>query len=237
MLLQLEEDEEDVSTLFGISDAMAQIAEAAGNDMSHLVSTRPWAASMVPPTNAKELSACPPLSSGLKLRHILGLQTYSTRLSVRFNNIGDIIYPTSKYVCVYQKKNNSQMYYSSHASEICCVSVSRDGLVAASAEKCSRPLIHIWDTGTCQTICTLPQLHRKGVTCMQFSADRRLLVSVGQDDDFSIALWSSVSGNWSDGKLVGWTKVNKMFFSKRSFGYVSMFHRTNLILNKYCRET
>jgi WD40 repeat protein len=86
--------------------------------------------------------------------------------------------------------------------------VSRDGLIAASAEKCHRPEIHIWDTGTCQEIIVLPVLHRKGVTCMQFSADRKLLLSVGQDDDFSIALWMSATGSWADGKIVSWTKAD-----------------------------
>lgn len=211
---KLEEDEEDVATLFGISDALSLIATAEKNDMSHLISTRPWAASMVAPSNVKDLSVAAPLTSGLKLRHILGLQSFGTRLSVRFNNIGDIIYPASKYVCVYQKKYNAQMYYRGHRSELSCVSVSTDGLLAASAEKCARPCIHIWDTGTCEEIIVLPQLHRKGVTCMQFSADRKLMVSVGQDEDFSIALWVSVTGSWADGKLLGWTKgdVNPPLF-------------------------
>ena len=210
---KLEEEEEDVTTLFGLSDALSLIS-AQANDMSHLISTRPWAASMVPPTNSKELSVVLPLKSGLKLKHILGLQSFNTRLSVRFNNIGDIIYPTSKYVCVYQKKFNAQMYYYGHSSEMSCVTVSRDGLLAASAEKGKRPAIHIWDTGTCQQIIVLPVLHRKGVTCIQFSQDRKLMVSVGQDDDFSIALWMSASGTWADGKIVGWTRgdVNPPLF-------------------------
>jgi WD40 repeat protein len=198
-----------VTTFFGLSDALSLITGAEANtDMAHLISTRPWAASMVAPTNVKELSAVVPLTSGLKLRHILGLQTFHTRLSVRFNNIGDVIYPASKYVCVYQKKYNAQMYYHGHSAELSCVSVSRDGLIAASAEKCHRPQIHIWDTGTCQEIVVLPVLHRKGVTCMQFSADRKLLLSVGQDDDFSIALWMSATGSWADGKIVSWTKAD-----------------------------
>jgi len=202
---KLEEDEEDVTNLFGITDALAALA-AEPNDMSHLISTRPWAASMVPPTESKDINADKALANGLKLRHIIGLQSFGTRLSVRFNNVGDVIYPASKFVCVYQKKNNSQTFYRGHDTELSCVAVSRDGLVAASAEKDKRPSIHIWDTGSCEVISILPQVHRKGVTSMQFSADRKFLVSVGQDEDFSLALWISATGGWADGKLLGWTR-------------------------------
>ena len=109
---------------------------------------------------------------------------------------------------------NSQQFYTGHSHELSVVAVSADRLLAASAEKCSRPSIHIWDSSTCQLICALPQLHRKGVTAMHFSADAKKLVSVGQDDDFSFALWISPSGDWTDGKLLSWTKgdVNPPLF-------------------------
>jgi microtubule-associated protein-like 6 len=210
---KLEEEDEDVTNVLGIVDEVALLS-AQPNDLSHLISSRPWVASIVPPSNAKEFQIEKPLNFGVRLRHIIGLQIFATRGSVRYNNIGDIIFPASKFVCVYEKKTNVQIYYDGHANEISCITVSTDGLIAASAEKSNRPSIHIWDTCTCQKICKLSQLHRKGVTAMQFSADRKLLVSIGQDDDCSIALWSSASGNWADGKIVGWSKgdVNPPLF-------------------------
>jgi len=210
---KLEEDEDDVTTLFGVSDALA-LAAGEPNDMSHLISSRPWAASMVPPTDARDLSSDKPLAHGAVLRHIIGLQAFGTRMSVRFNSVGDVIYPASKFICVYQKKTNAQIFYGGHFNELSCIAVSADGLLAASAEKTGRPSIHIWDTGTCELITVLPQVHRKGVTCMQFSPSRKMMVSIGQDDDFSIGLWQSSSRDWTDGKLLGWTKgdVNPPLF-------------------------
>lgn len=208
---KLEEDEDDVVGLFGLTGINP--AEPEVDDASHLISSRPWIASMVAPSDSKEVSIPRPLDQMVVMDHILGVGT-STRASVRFNNCEDISYPTSKYVCVYNKKSNRQLFYKGHASEISCVAVSIDGLVSASAEKCNRPCIHLWDSNTCASLCILPNIHRRGIVSMQFSPDRKLLASVGQDQDHSIALWMSPTGSWGDGRLLAWSKgdVNPVLF-------------------------
>ncbi len=212
---KVEEEEDDVMTLFGLAGAQDLVASSAIEaDLSQLVSTRPWIASIVPPSNAAQLVSTKLPTEGLEMTHVFGLQSDLTRQSVKFNKVGDILYPASKYVCVYNKKTNTQIYYRGHSAEISCIAVSEDGLIVASAERCNRPAIRIWDSSTCGDIATLPYLHRKGVVSMQFSPSRKLLVSLGQDEDHSIAVWSSPSGQWTDGKLLAWSKgdVNPVLF-------------------------
>jgi microtubule-associated protein-like 6 len=95
------------------------------------------------------------------------------------------------------------------------VGVSPDGKFSASAEKNSRPSIHIWDASTCEVIIILPFLHRRGIVSLNFSKNNKYLLSVGQDQDHSIALWESPSCEWADGKLLAWNKgdVNPVMFA------------------------
>ena len=129
-------------------------------------------------------------------------------------------------MCVYNKKRNDQIFYSGHDVELSNVCVSRDGKLAASVERCNRPSIHIWDSQTCQLIIKLPVFHRRGVVHMVFSPDRKRMVSVGQDQDHSIALWESPSGSWVDGRLLASSKADTNpclfcdFYTKCTDGYI-----------------
>lgn len=207
----VDEDEDDVLAFLGLSNSDPGVIDT--KELNVTLGGKPWVAAVVPPTNAKSADHCGP-SLRFEKSHLLGNQSESTRSSVRFNNAGDILFPASKYTIVFNKKKNKQNYYEGHGAEISCLAVSRDGALAASAQKCNRPLIHIWDACTCESITELQLLHRRGVSSLQFSYNRKFLVSIGQDQDHSIALWQSPNGSWTDGCLLAWNKgdVNPSLF-------------------------
>lgn len=211
---KIEEEEEDVVQYFGLENA----ADSLINAKELTVTSRPWIASVVAPSDVSmldSLNETQPAKVKLEISHIFGLQCDTTRSSVKYNFQGDVIYPASKYVCVYNKKSNSQTYFEGHSHALSCLTVSTDGKLVASAEKTNRISICIWDASTCESMKVLPYLHRRGVCSLQFSSDRRFLVSVGQDRDHSIAVWESMSGEWFDGRLRAWNKgdVNPVLFA------------------------
>lgn len=206
----LEEDDEDVMSHFGIlKDDQSLPAESA----TALIATRPWISSMVSPSSFPEPVTQAP-SFHLFKSHIIGIQSQCTRGSVRWNCRSDVIYPSFNSVCVFNKKSNFQIFYDGHEAEVSCICVSRDGKIVASADRSKRSSIHIWDSFTASLIIKLPFFHRRGVCCINFSSDRKRLVTVGMDQDHSIALWESPSGEWSDGRLLAWSKgdVNPVLF-------------------------
>jgi len=219
---KLEEDDDDVVGLFGLQDlALADGKGALGDlGLGHLVSSRPWMAAIVapstlPPDVEDGTAAKKPVPCELAMSHVMGIQSQRTRSSVRYTNVGDIVLPASKYACVFNKKSNTQRFYEGHKNEMSCVSVSRDGVLVASAERTERPQIHIWDAGTCGLVKLLPCLHRRGVISIQFSSDRTKIASVGADQDHSIAVWLSPSGEWTaDCQLLASAKgdVNPVLF-------------------------
>jgi microtubule-associated protein-like 6 len=211
----IDEDDEDVLGFFCLSGKEDSLDLS---EFQSIIGTRPWVAAMIPPT------AIPPIVMDkpkfrLEKNHIFGVQSQTTRASIRFNSNGEVIYPASRYICVYNKKKNSQIFYEGHGTDISCIGVSSDGKLAASAERSNRPNIHVWDASTCEVIIVLQVLHRRGVASIQFSRNNKFLISVGQDQDHTIALWESPSGEWSDGRLHAWNKgdTNPVLFA--SFYY------------------
>jgi microtubule-associated protein-like 6 len=223
----LQEDHDDL-TDWVLAFSLLSVTENLMEELKSLVSVRPWIGAIVEPTNLQEQLHRLDLQSkasslALSMHHLYGLQSQLARNSnVFYNAAGDLVYGVSRYLVVYSKKMNSQSFYAGHLpndpgdgpavvngtnnGEVCCLAVSLDGKLVASAAKAKRPQIHIWDAVTTQAVAVLPPLHRKGVLSMSFSADRRMLLSVGVDDDHSVALWVSYSGAWHDAKLLAWNR-------------------------------
>ena len=201
---EVQEHESDVMQLLGLAGGTDEALPDL-SDLKQVQVNRPWVAAMIAPSVVPEpMNDRPPFC--LEKSHVFGFQGQTTRQSVRFNMDGAVLYPASRYVCVYDKKKNQQSFYEGHEVGVCAVGVSRDLKLAASAEKTARPRIHIWDAVTTQVICVLPVLHRKGVISLNFSKDNRYLVSLGTDGDHSVALWESPSREWSDGRLLATNK-------------------------------
>ena len=201
---EVKEHESDVMTFLGLSGGTDEPLPDL-SDLKQVVTSRPWVAAMIAPSEPPApRNSKPPFY--LEKAHVFGYQGQLTRMSVQYNMEGSVIYPASHYVCVYDKKKNSQIFYEGHEVELSAVGVSSDGKIAASAERCNRPRIHVWDAVTCQVLCVLPLIHRRGVVSLRFSHDNKFLVSVGMDSDHSIAIWESRTGNWENGRLLACNK-------------------------------
>jgi len=102
------EEEEDIVKYFGLSSTDDPLPDMS--ELKSLISSRPWVASVVPP------STIPPPNDGkpdyrLEPAHIFGSQCALTRGSTKYNCNGNIVYPVSKCITVYDKKKNEQLYY------------------------------------------------------------------------------------------------------------------------------
>ena len=60
----------------------------------------------------------------------------------------------------------------------------------------------VWDATTGELLSTLRKFHQRGILAMDFSSDSTRLVSVGNDNRHSVAVWHSAGGHWDrDGQL------------------------------------
>ena len=71
--------------------------------------------------------------------------------------------------------------------------------------------IFVWDTTTCETIQKLSGFHRRAVRLLEFSPRGDKLLSTGEDDYHSVAVYE-----WKSGRLIASSKVDgERVFSAR----------------------
>jgi WD40 repeat protein len=66
--------------------------------------------------------------------------------------------------------------------------------IIASGQIGENPTIHIWDPQTRRTLSVLSGKHKRGVCSLSFSTSGKLLLSVGVDSPYTVAVW-----RWEEG--------------------------------------
>ena len=124
---------------------------------------------------------------------------------------GELVYPVSAAVVIYDKVMHRQRYFFGHDDDIMCLAVHPSGSVVASGQVGRRPPICLWDVQKIPTDGVAPGggmnagvthlgnllFHSKGIACMDFSSDGSLLVSVGNDEAHHMCVW-----DWQNGVLL-----------------------------------
>jgi microtubule-associated protein-like 6 len=64
--------------------------------------------------------------------------------------------------------------------------------------------IYVWDIETKKVLSCLKGFHLNSIAWLKFSPNGKKLLTVGNDDDHSVAIY-----DWARGKLVGTSKVDK----------------------------
>ena len=211
------------------SDPFAHQGEDEGDQS---MAMKPWKGQIVAPSNRDEARAGTPTKPRFKLEleHACGYQAQdpNSRGNLRFTAAGDIVYHTAA-IAIVQKiphgtdeledgrglSGPTQRYFTGHDDDIVCLTMDTSGRFVASGQMQSEhqrkvnPAVKVWDADSCREICTLGGFHKRSVTCVAFSPDCKRIVSVGNDDDHSVALWETQSGTWEDGKSVASARGDK----------------------------
>ncbi|XP_033122529.1 echinoderm microtubule-associated protein-like 6 [Anneissia japonica] len=137
----------------------------------------------------------------LTLEYIYGYRGFDCRNNLHYLNDGaDIIYHAAGAGIVQNLEAGTQSFYLEHTDDIISLTINQHPKcknLVATGQIGDIPSIHVWDATTKKTISILRGFHTKGVCSLNFSATGKLLISVGIDEDHSIAIW-----RWQDGSKV-----------------------------------
>lgn len=70
-------------------------------------------------------------------------------------------------------------------------------MFVATGQMGHEPFVVVWNSQTCETVATIPDLYTKAVSNVAFSSNSALLATVGLDDDHTISIY-----DWRSGMLV-----------------------------------
>ena len=91
-----------------------------------------------------------------------------------------------------------QSFYLEHTDDIICLAVNEHPKflnVVATGQIGAQPEVNIWDARTKQTLSTVRASHGVGVCCVDFSCSGKFLVTVGLDEQHTVAVW-----RWQEGE-------------------------------------
>lgn len=99
---------------------------------------------------------------------------------------------------VFSLFSGSQTFYLEHTDDIICLTVNRHPKfpnVVATGQIGQTPAVNIWNAATKETLSIIRGFHTKGVCSVNFSGSGRYLLTVGIDNNHSLAVW-----RWQEGK-------------------------------------
>ncbi|XP_063453984.1 WD repeat-containing protein 90 isoform X19 [Pan paniscus] len=139
----------------------------------------------------------PPASGGwLRLKAVVGYSGNGRANMVWRPDTGFFAYTCGRLVVVEDLHSGAQQHWSGHSAEISTLALSHSAQVLASASGRSSTTAHcqirVWDVsgGLCQHL-IFP--HSTTVLALAFSPDDRLLVTLGDHDGRTLALWGTAT--------------------------------------------
>eukprot|EP00455_Lapot_gusevi_P057008 TRINITY_DN958_c0_g2_i1.p1 TRINITY_DN958_c0_g2~~TRINITY_DN958_c0_g2_i1.p1 ORF type:complete len:574 (-),score=155.31 TRINITY_DN958_c0_g2_i1:71-1792(-) len=91
------------------------------------------------------------------------------------------------------EEKRDQKFYVAHTDDILCLAMHPNGTYVVTAQldpkgKEQKPLICVWDSTTAQEVSRW-MWHERGIVAITFNADGKYLMSIGNDDSHSLAIW------------------------------------------------
>jgi echinoderm microtubule-associated protein-like 6 len=195
---EIGEDDEDDS-----EDDMDEI------DGDEFLAVKPWLGAIVAPSNASAPNSRVP-DVHVELDWVYGYHTELSKQNLVYNSHGEIVYHTAAVGVIFDHKNHLQKHHLHHNDDILSFAMTASRDIVATGERGKRPVVRVWDAHTGELRSELKGFHTRGVVSLAFSQDALRLVTVGDDDDHSVAVWEDAShGSWKLVNLVAMSKGDK----------------------------
>ena len=91
-----------------------------------------------------------------------------------------------------------QSFYLEHTDDIVSLAINEHPKfhnIVATGQIGAQPEVNIWDAMSKKTLSTLRAPHGVGVCCVDFSCGGKLLLTVGLDEQHTVAVW-----RWQEGR-------------------------------------
>lgn len=167
------------------------------------------------PTIASHSDGAAP-DAGLKLEWVYGYEGVRGRRNLAYNAAGGIVYYAAGTGIVYNRTEHAQHFYTKHADDISALAMDASGAFVATGEMGRRPSVRVWRAVGADHVITLPPVHMRAVISLSFDPSGHFLMSVGDDDMHTVAVYYSAAGDWHDAVLVGkeQSDTNMVLFSR-----------------------
>lgn len=167
--------------------------------------------------------------NNLTLKWAHGFRSFDTRNNLKYTMSGNIVFTTAGVGVVYNKNTQEQSFFNMHKEDIVAMALHPDGDIVATGQMAAKALgpersntkinqgakgrealqegklvdIYIWKASTKEVITKIRGFHRRAVRQLQFSPSGQRLLSIGEDDHHSVAVY-----DWANNAVLGTAKVD-----------------------------
>jgi microtubule-associated protein-like 6 len=147
--------------------------------------------------------------SGLSLSRVHGYRGYDSRNNLKFTSNNRLAFPAAGLAIVQDIDSLSQEFFTMHDDDVVSLSLHPNKKFIATGQtahvgKSTKIDLFVWDSETMQNLACLSGFHRRAIRHLDFSPNGSLLLSIGDDDDHSLAVY-----DWSNSRTVCNSKVDK----------------------------
>jgi microtubule-associated protein-like 6 len=172
---------------------------------------KPWAGDLQ--ASKPDLSLPPSFNQhpthSLTLARVLGYRGFDSRHNLRVLANGDLVYPAAALAVVMSRDCTSQHFFQLHNDDVVSLAVHPSRTIVATGQvthvgETSELPVYVWEAGSMRTLACLKGYHRRAVRTLAFSPDGTRLLTVGDDEDHSLAVYE-----WSSETLLVATTLDK----------------------------
>jgi microtubule-associated protein-like 6 len=143
----------------------------------------------------------------LTIDYVHGYRGFDMRDSVKYaDDSNEIVYTAAGLGIVLKKDENEQRFFNQHKEDIVSMDIHPGRNIVATGQMAAKGKaklidLFVWDSDDCTIIQKLCGFHRRAINVIKFSPNGKYLLSVGEDDMHSVAIYE-----WSIGRLVSTAK-------------------------------
>jgi echinoderm microtubule-associated protein-like 6 len=136
----------------------------------------------------------------LKMDYVHGYRGFDMRDSVKYaDDPNEIIYTAAALGIVLKKEENEQRFFNQHRDDVVSMDIHPLRNIVATGQMAAKGRaklidLYVWDSDDCSILSHITGFHRRAINVIKFSPSGKYLLSVGEDDNHSVAIYEWQSG-------------------------------------------
>jgi microtubule-associated protein-like 6 len=211
----------------GIEDGDENIGLFAEEDVGEgdeRMAVDPWRGQLIDPSDYEHTKgeALAP-NENIELHYAHGFRSFDTRNNLKYCEGDKIAYTTAALGVVLDKSANTQQFFNGHDDDIVAMDIHPDKSVVATGQmahsKHAKMVeLNVWSTEDFSCVSQLKGFHRRAIRTVKFSPNGEKLLSIGDDNDHSVAIYDWAKGfKLCSAKVDGNKVISALWKSDSSF--------------------
>lgn len=142
-------------------------------------------------------AAAPP-NGNLKLKYAHGFRSFDTRGNLKYTKNGEVAFTTAALGVVLNKQANTQKFFNLHEDDVVSMAIHPTKEIIATGQMAAKNKakvidIFVWNAQTQECLAQINGFHRRAIRNLAFSPSGDKLLSIGDDDFHSVAIYDWVN--------------------------------------------